>query len=104
MRNGQRIRVAKADLFSQSLAVFLYERVGDHFAVATQVVMQERRAEGQIVEPTMHLDPQAAQELMDSLWDAGVRPAEGHGSTGQLAATERHLNDMRRLVFEPEAA
>ena len=40
-----------------------------------------------------------AQELMDRLWTAGLRPTEGRGSAGALAATERHLEDMRKLVF-----
>jgi hypothetical protein len=41
-----------------------------------------------------------AQELIDKLWQAGYRPTEGKGSAGALVATERHLEDMRRLVFE----
>lgn len=36
---------------------------------------------------------------MDELWQAGIRPAEGAGSAGQMAATENHLQDMRTLVF-----
>jgi hypothetical protein len=43
-----------------------------------------------------------AQALMDRLWKAGLRPTEGSGSAGALAATERHLEDMRRIVFKPE--
>ena len=31
------------------------------------------------------------QTLMDQLWSKGVRPTEGHGSTGQIAAVENHL-------------
>lgn len=46
-----------------------------------------------------------AQMLMDELWRCGLRPTEGTGSAGSLAATERHLADMRRLVFdEPRRA
>ena len=41
-----------------------------------------------------------AKRLIDALWDAGVRPSNGEGSAGQLGATERHLEDMRKLVFE----
>ena len=54
------------------------------------------------VEPeTFSLDMQVAQSLMDQLWACGVRPTEGRGSAGALAATQQHLEDMRRLVFEP---
>ncbi len=52
------------------------------------------------------LDNDSAQQLMDELWYAGFRPTEGSGSAGSLAATERHLADMRSLVFKspPSAA
>lgn len=43
-----------------------------------------------------------AQSLMDELWNVGIRPTEGTGSAGSLAATERHLADMRALVFKTE--
>lgn len=41
------------------------------------------------------------QSLIDELWNVGIRPSEGTGSAGQLAATQAHLKDMQRLVFEP---
>jgi len=41
-----------------------------------------------------------AQELMDDLWRCGIRPTDGAGTAGSMAATERHLEDMRKLVFE----
>lgn len=40
--------------------------------------------------------------LIDDLWTAGLRPTEGAGSAGALAATQRHLQDMRALVFDKE--
>lgn len=48
--------------------------------------------------PTMRLDMDVAQQLMDELWRAGMRPTEGSGSAGSLAATEKHLADMRAIV------
>ena len=57
-----------------------------------------------IDEPTISLDMQpienTAQVLMDDLWSCGIRPTEGAGSAGSLKATEYHLEDMRKLVFE----
>jgi len=55
---------------------------------------------GQIVDPTFKLDFDDAQTLMDDLWNCGLRPSEGTGSAGALAATQKHLEDMRKLVFE----
>lgn len=55
---------------------------------------------GACLHPTFSLTPDAAQQLIDELWRAGLRPTEGSGSAGSLAATERHLEDMRALVFK----
>jgi hypothetical protein len=38
-----------------------------------------------------------AQQLMEQLWNAGVRPAAAMGSVGQLQATEKHLEDLRTM-------
>lgn len=48
--------------------------------------------------PSFELTREMAQQLMDDLWVAGLRPTEGTGSAGSLAATERHLEDMRAIV------
>lgn len=50
--------------------------------------------------PTLQLRGETAQYLMDQLWQCGLRPTEGTGSAGSLAATQRHLDDMRALVFK----
>jgi hypothetical protein len=51
-------------------------------------------------DPSFSLTRERAQQLMDDLWTCGLRPSEGTGSAGALAAVERHLADMQRLVFE----
>lgn len=55
---------------------------------------------GRVLSPSFELRPEHAQELMDELWACGFRPTEGTGSAGALAATQRHLDDMRKLVFD----
>ena len=49
--------------------------------------------------PLATLLPEDAQNLMDNLWDLGFRPTEGKGSAGALAATQAHLEDVRKLLF-----
>lgn len=56
--------------------------------------------EGAVPPVAISLSCIEAQALMDRLWKTGLRPTEGSGSAGALAATERHLTDMQRLVFE----
>lgn len=54
---------------------------------------------GEYIEPTMSLRNDEAQMLMDELWRCGLRPSEGSGSAGSLAATERHLKDMQTIAM-----
>lgn len=49
--------------------------------------------------PSLSLKYEEAQALMDELWQVGLRPTEGSGSAGSLAATERHLKDMRDIAL-----
>ncbi len=56
--------------------------------------------EGAEQPPTLSMRDEQCQQLMDELWRVGFRPSEGSGSSGSLAATERHLADMRHLVFK----
>lgn len=68
-------------------------------AVAKPLTM-EKIDPGSFAEPFAVLGRTEAQQLMDDLWRCGLRPSEGTGSAGSLRATERHLEDMRTLVFE----
>jgi hypothetical protein len=73
-------------------------------AYAENMTMREHKAGDAIQEPTMRLHHTASQRLMDELWRAGVRPSNGEGNAGQLGAIEKHLEDMRRLVFKTQSA
>lgn len=54
---------------------------------------------GEYVEPCVRAPLQSGQMLMDELWRCGLRPSEGAGSAGSLAATERHLKDMQEIAM-----
>lgn len=85
--------------FNRGVELHMAERAGDRLNVAVNAVMREL-AEGEMSEPFLRMSLTDAQSLMDELWHCGLRPTEGTGSAGSLAATERHLEDMRRLVFK----
>lgn len=71
--------------------------VGD--AVGVPLTLQKIEPGVYAQEPTFSLDQTGAQLLMDELWHCGLRPSEGSGSAGSLAATERHLKDMQAIAF-----
>lgn len=86
-----------------SINIYLAEiREGKLFALITDLIATQYNEKdfGRVIEPSFSLSPEDAQALMDDLWNCGLRPSEGSGSVGALAATQRHLEDMRKLVFD----
>lgn len=97
--NGRMRITADRHPWSRSIELRVGVEVdGGGYAAARPLVM-EVLPEGHEVEPCIRLKPEAAQELMDELWRTGLRPSQEEGSTGQAAATQRHLDDMRALAF-----
>lgn len=87
--------------------IFYYQKTNDNGVISVAIpeafkmrVLSQQEREGVAFEPFMRLEANDAQLFMDELWNAGLRPTEGTGSAGSLAATERHLKDMRALVFK----
>lgn len=68
------------------------------FEVFRPVVMEPIGA-GEMADPFMRLKPADAQQLLDELWRCGIRPSQEQGSTGQAAAMQSHLEDMRTIAF-----
>lgn len=91
--------------WNDSIEVLIMQRLyGERrYAVAKPIVMETLPEHSVITEPTLRITHTAAQQLMDNLWQCGLRPSEGSGSAGSLKATEKHLEDMRRLVFDSES-
>lgn len=88
--------------FDDTINVVFYEEiVGEGMSVAKLGPFEKLKPMSVIpADAVQALHPALAQQLMNSLWDVGIRPAQGQGSAGQLEATRAHLDDMRALVFK----
>jgi len=85
-----------------------YHSIGLNYYETDGVVLREAQELGPLVDinhndvrfptPLLRMTRDMAQELMDDLWQCGIRPTEGAGSAGSLAAVQAHLMDMRALV------
>ena len=102
MNRGPEVRVFKAAARIRELNVFVDLEQNGHYYAGEPIVMKERTEVNMssVDAPVTTLSPTAAQQLIDDLWDCGLRPSEGTGSAGAMAATQKHLEDMRKLVFE----
>ncbi|MFZ6875934.1 hypothetical protein ACO0LF_28060 [Undibacterium sp. Di27W] len=93
--------------WSRSIDLRLARRHAGKLHTALPLHFQEV-PEGQPGPPALCLQYEDAQQLMDELWNCGLRPHDNTGSPGSsnhinsaaaLAATERHLKDMRDMAF-----
>lgn len=87
--------------YNRYIEVWIRQERGDKLFVVKPVEIEMVEVDQHsYAEPALRFDRDSAQELVDSLWQCGIRPTEGSGSAGSLMATERHLEDMRSLVFK----
>lgn len=73
-------------------------RQGNAYAVSVQM---EEFNEGVCPPDTLTINMPEAQILLDDLWHAGLRPSEQmrmKDNEGAIAATKKHLDDMRKIV------
>lgn len=90
--------MARRENWNDGISVYMRQctvGAGAHMAEPVTMVKLEP---GDRARPMLALGIQQGQQLMDELWQCGLRPTEGTGSAGSLAATERHLKDMQAIA------
>ena len=91
---------AERDIMRQGVSLYFFHYTpADTIVLAEPMIMSEVD-EGVACRPTMTMQHEDAQLLMDELWRCGLRPTEGTGSAGAMAAVEKHLADMRKIAFK----
>ena len=90
---------ANSTHFYDKIHVFARDKRGSTLAFLQQIVWEAITSKVHFPEPLFKLDHEEVQTLMDALWDCGIRPSEGMGSAGQLAAVQNHLKDMQKIAF-----
>jgi hypothetical protein len=88
------------DFMTDRVGFTLVDQSGETVLIGQPVEMAPYDPAGYPPPKTFLLSENAVQRLMDELWNIGYRPSEGSGSAGALAATQRHLDDMRKLAFD----
>lgn len=96
------VRAMKPIFRHNAVQIFIDEKRDGRLFTAEPIKMREIRDDEiyNVDAPGdgVMINGEAAQQLIDDLWQCGLRPSEGAGSAGSLAATQRHLSDMRKLV------
>lgn len=103
--NTLHFRARRGEYFGPAIELMVWGKCGERIAVADPVTLRVLTEEQEVTvnSPTLQMDRDSGQRLMDELWNIGIRPTEGSGSAGQMAAVQEHLKDLRALVFRDEA-
>jgi hypothetical protein len=89
----------RREFHTDAITVTIGDRNERGEVYAAQPMTFKIREPGEIILPCLVLEHTDAQRFMDELWNCGLRPSEGSGSAGAMAATERHLGDMRTIAM-----
>ena len=85
----------------RAVRIYFYEELPENrVAVLTNLEFTtvERSAILGVDYKPLEIPRQTAQELMDALWNCGLRPSEGSGSADALRAVERNREDLKEIV------
>lgn len=95
-------RFGRPDIFSDRIGFVVYRKldVGKYEIAEPLLFKPKQPGEMLTGNEVAMLTADEAQEAMDSLWEAGIRPSQGKGSAGQLEAVQSHVKDLRKIAFK----
>lgn len=85
--------------FTRDVYIFRRTLGGAEFIQSDETTVFIAEGSAEQPKPTFRLEPEALQELAEELARTGYKPEKGF-TQGKLDATEKHLEDMRTLVFK----
>lgn len=97
---------AQDDPMGQKINFYLSGQIGDRIFSFEQPRAKEIHGRFAALNCTLEFgDKSQLQNLMDDLWNMGLRPSfKSDEYKGQLQTVTNHLNDMRALVFKQPRA
>lgn len=90
---------AQKSLRRRGVELYLGETRGNRDYAILPVALQERTVEpGEMHEPALTIPMEAAQDLMQQLWDQGFRPNNGAGSSAEADALKNHIKFAEQVA------
>ena len=80
--------------------VSVYYYTDTHIAKPVVLEYEECERDGYIVEPTMRMPIEWAQQMINELWREGFRPNNGEGSVSQVESMKEHIKDLRAIAYK----
>ena len=91
--------------YRRNVALYCFQSRGDSGVPVNFVAtVDSEYKEGDVTEPSLTLRDYEAQQLIDELWNIGLRPSQVDSSPNHIAALNAHLQDLRKLVFHEKSS
>ncbi len=75
------------------------ERAHDFCVGQPTEIMMIQSDPGTLMQPTLSVHPEEAQQIMNELWRIGIRPKNGAGAIAHTESLQSHLEDLRTIAF-----
>lgn len=99
-----KLRARRSDMCTEvdTVKFYLIQKLPDgRKAVGRNITMETGKiGENREIESILTLEMHEAQQLIDDLWETGLRPTEGTGSAGSMKAVQDHNKDMREVALK----
>lgn len=91
--------IADRNMIGNTIDLYCFQKGEDGKGRAGQPIEMRPHDANTAADPIARISRNEAQELLDSLYHCGLRPTQEGDSVGALAATQNHLEDMRKIAF-----
>ncbi len=88
--------------WTNSLELIIFQKTARTVSVVQEVVLKTYSVDDPLpfdVIPTITMPEWHAQELMNVLWNAGLRPTCEPSTKAEVSALKNHVGDLRRIAF-----
>ena len=97
--NEWQIKVVENPLHTRR-DIYIFRDMGDTIEFLqsdNMAITRDKYAKTDDIEPTIRLEPEAIQALVDELSVVGYKPLKGY-TEGKVEAMDNHLQDLRKLL------
>lgn len=85
---------------TQGIELLLVNEENGHraYGLPTDFIIKTEESAAAIIDPTLKLTEGVAQSLLQALWDVGLRPNNGEGTSAQVEGMKKHIAFAERVA------
>jgi hypothetical protein len=86
---------------AMGIEIYIREPLGEgRISYAEPITMSEPLDDSRFIQPAFTITKESAEQLMEDLWNAGIRPAATKPQGETIAALKDHLEDSKAVAHQ----